>query len=99
MHIILGIVLLLGVVVLPGWWVQRVMKRYSQPADRYPGTGGQLARHLLDRSGLESVAVVRPDEHRRGTEDGDRKARSRGVLESPGRGDRQQTRGYRGNAT
>lgn len=61
MHILLGIVLLLGIVVLPGWWVQRVMKRYSQPADRYPGTGGQLARHMLDRSGLESVTVEQSD--------------------------------------
>jgi len=62
MHIVLGILLLLGVVVLPGWWVQRVMKRYSQPDDRYPGTGGQLARHLLDRSGLESVAVEQTEQ-------------------------------------
>ena len=62
MHILLGIVLLLGVAVLPGWWVQRVMKRYSEPTDRYPGTGGQLARHLLDRSGLESVAVEQTDQ-------------------------------------
>lgn len=61
MHILLGIVFLLGIVVLPGWWVQRVMKRYSQPADRYPGTGGQLARHMLDRSGLEAVAVEQTD--------------------------------------
>ncbi|MDT8408356.1 MAG: zinc metallopeptidase [Wenzhouxiangellaceae bacterium] len=57
MHILIGIVFLLGVVVLPGWWVQRVMKRYAQPTDRYAGSGGQLARHLLDHLGLEAVGV------------------------------------------
>jgi Zn-dependent membrane protease YugP len=33
------------------------MNRYSEPADRYPGTGGELARHLLDGFGLEHVRV------------------------------------------
>lgn len=57
MHLILGAILILSIVVLPGWWVQRVMRRYQQPADRYPGSGGELARHLLDHAGLEAVAV------------------------------------------
>ncbi|GAA5213581.1 zinc metallopeptidase [Corallincola platygyrae] len=35
------------------------MQKYSQPADRYRerGSGGELARHLLDRLGLEEVKV------------------------------------------
>jgi hypothetical protein len=41
----------------PGIWVQRVLKKYSQPEDRYAGTGASLARHLLDKYGLESVVV------------------------------------------
>jgi Zn-dependent membrane protease YugP len=41
----------------PGWWVRRTMEKYSQPADRYQGTGGELARHLLDRRGLNDVVV------------------------------------------
>jgi uncharacterized protein len=41
----------------PGWWVRRTMEKYSQPADRYQGTGGELARHLLNRRGLHDVAV------------------------------------------
>jgi hypothetical protein len=61
MHLIAGALLMLGVVVFPGWWVKRVMKRYAQPADRYPGTGAQLARHLLDHYGLESVGVEKSD--------------------------------------
>jgi len=38
------------------------MKRYHEPADRYPGTGAELARDLLDRLGLESVPVERTDQ-------------------------------------
>lgn len=48
-------------VFLPQWWVKKVLKRYETPADRYPGTGGQLARHLLDQLGLEAVSVERID--------------------------------------
>jgi len=41
----------------PGLWVKRVMRRYASPADRYSGSGRQLARFLLDAHGLEKVAV------------------------------------------
>lgn len=51
------LVLLLGLALLPGLWVRRVIGRYAEPADRYPGTGGELARHLLDRLGLQHVGV------------------------------------------
>ena len=33
------------------------MSRYSNPADRYDGSGGELARHLLDSLDLQSVKV------------------------------------------
>ena len=49
--LILGL-LLLALTVLPGLWVQNVMRRYREPANRYPRTGGQTARHLLDALGL-----------------------------------------------
>jgi Zn-dependent membrane protease YugP len=56
---ILLILLLLAAVALPGLWVKRVLKKYSEPSDRYraQGTGAQLARHLLDRFELQEVAV------------------------------------------
>ena len=61
--IIAVIILVILVIVFgPGIWVQRVLNRYSVPADRYSGTGAQLARHLLDRHGLQSVDVEATDQ-------------------------------------
>jgi Zn-dependent membrane protease YugP len=51
------IVLILAVVFGPGVWVKRVLVKYSKPEDRYAGSGASLARHLLDKEGLHSVAV------------------------------------------
>jgi uncharacterized protein len=58
MHVvILGALLLLGLVFGPGLWVNHVLTRYSTPADRYKGSGAELARYLLDRYGMGNVAV------------------------------------------
>jgi len=57
MHLLLPLVLILALIFGPGWWVRNVMSRYSSPADRYGGTGGELARHLLDRLDLRHVKV------------------------------------------
>lgn len=61
MPFILLILLVAVVVFLPQWWVKRVLAKYRQPDDRYQGTGGELARHLLDQLGLESVEVEQAD--------------------------------------
>lgn len=57
MTIIIGLIVIAIVVFGPGLWVRRVIDRYSRPADRYDGTGAELARHLLDASGLQHVNV------------------------------------------
>ncbi len=57
MSIVIFLLLIAALVFGPGLWVQRVLQRYSLPADRYSGTGAQLARHLLDKNGLDKVAV------------------------------------------
>lgn len=64
MAIVVVILLILGLVFIPGMWVRRVLERYSEPADRYSGSGAQLARHLLDLHDLQDVKVET-------TEDGD----------------------------
>lgn len=62
MHLVIILVLLLAVVFAPSWWVKRVMQRYSEPEDRYPGSGGELARHLLDGLKMNDVAVEVTDQ-------------------------------------
>lgn len=57
MTIVVFIVVILVIVFGPGIWVSRVLEKYSVPADRYSGSGSQLARHLLDRNGLQNVQV------------------------------------------
>jgi len=59
-YAVLGIILLLAIYG-PQWWVQWVMRRYSQDLPDIPGTGGQLADHLIKRYQLESVIVEETD--------------------------------------
>lgn len=62
MAIVVFIILVLAVVFGPSIWVSRVLDRYSVPADRYTGTGAELARHLLDAHGLQKVSVETTDQ-------------------------------------
>ena len=57
MPLLIFIVALLALTIVPSLWVQSVIQRYRQPANRYPRTGGQTARHLLDLLGLRNVAT------------------------------------------
>lgn len=57
MHLLIPIILVIALVFGPGWWVRKVMSRYSKPVDRYDGTGGELARYLLDGFDLKDVKV------------------------------------------
>ncbi|MGB5334737.1 MAG: zinc metallopeptidase [Woeseiaceae bacterium] len=57
MAILIFILVVLALVFGPGIWVKRVLARYSEPADRYSGSGAQLARHLLDAHGLNKIQV------------------------------------------
>ena len=57
MYLLFFGLIILGIVFLPGVWVQHVLSRYAEPADRYSGSGAQLARHLLDKYGMQFVKV------------------------------------------
>ncbi|MCP4234744.1 MAG: zinc metallopeptidase [Aestuariibacter sp.] len=55
---VLLISLLLIVIYAPQFWVQAVLSRYNRAAeDNFPGTGAELARHILNRYGLQEVKV------------------------------------------
>ncbi len=55
-YIILMIFIIL-LIVGPSYWVKHTFAKYSYPEDRYPGTGGELARILLDWANLQAVKV------------------------------------------
>jgi len=58
MLLIVALVLMVVLVLGPQWWVKRVMDRHNrEPEANFPGNGGELARHLLDRFGLHEVVV------------------------------------------
>jgi Zn-dependent membrane protease YugP len=55
------ILVLLAAILGPSLWVNRIMKRYSKPADRYTNSGGEVARRLLDELGLQEVGAEMTD--------------------------------------
>ena len=52
-----GVLLVLALIFGPSLWVKLVMKRYSSQQPEMPGTGGELAKHLIERFSLKDVKV------------------------------------------
>ncbi len=57
MPYLLILTLLLALFFGPSLWAQYVFRKYNKPRDDIPGTGAELARHLLDRFGMPSCQV------------------------------------------
>lgn len=57
--VLLGAILFLGLVFGPQAWIRATMKKHGAEREDFPGTGGELARHLLDQAGLQAVKVER----------------------------------------
>ena len=57
MRMILLFLLLMIIVLGPQLWVWWVFRQYRQHREDLGGTGGELARHLLNRFGLQRVRV------------------------------------------
>ncbi len=55
------IIALLAIVVLPYGWVRYTIDRHSREREDLPGTGGELARHLLNRFDLPHVQLEETD--------------------------------------
>jgi uncharacterized protein len=52
------ILLIVGLVIFgPQLWTRRVFAKHNAPRPDYPGTGGELARHLLNRFDMQHVKV------------------------------------------
>lgn len=58
---ILGVLLVLGLVYAPQFWVGHTMRRHSEDRPDFPGTGGEMAQHLVERFGLKGVGVEATD--------------------------------------
>ncbi|VAW81658.1 probable metal-dependent peptidase [hydrothermal vent metagenome] len=58
MPIIILILVVLVILYGPQLWVGRTLRRYQEQRDDLDGTGGELARHLLDINGLQDVDVT-----------------------------------------
>jgi Zn-dependent membrane protease YugP len=52
-----AVILLLGLVFGPSLWVKHIFKKYGVERPDLPGTGGELARHLLDEAKLSDIKV------------------------------------------
>jgi Zn-dependent membrane protease YugP len=61
MPFILLLLIVIALVFGPGWWVKHVLKKYSRPRDDLPGTGGELAEHLIERFQLTDVQLEQTD--------------------------------------
>ena len=57
MFLSIGLLILLALIFGPSLWVKFVMKRYSKEKPEMPGTGGELAKHLIERFTLKDVEV------------------------------------------
>jgi uncharacterized protein len=52
------LLIIVGIVVFgPQLWTRRVFAQHSMPRPDYPGTGAELARHLLDRLDMQHIKV------------------------------------------
>ena len=54
---LLGLVAFLGLIFGPQVWINWTMQKHAAERPDMPGTGGELARHLLDDAGLQEVKV------------------------------------------
>ena len=61
MHLLLVTLVVVLLALGPQLWVRWVMHRHARSIPGMPGTGGELARHLLSLQGLDDIAVERGD--------------------------------------
>jgi uncharacterized protein len=54
---VLWLIAVLALAVLPTFWVRGILAQHGSDRPDFPGTGGELARHLLDGMGLANVKV------------------------------------------
>jgi len=71
---VLGLLLLL-LMFFPQFWVRHVMRKHHRQDASIPGTGGELAEHLVERFALEGIRVEQTEEGRDHFDPNDRAVR------------------------
>jgi uncharacterized protein len=59
---IIGLVALIAFIFVPRFLINWTLAKHGKERPDMPGTGGELARHLLDDAGLQDVLVEKTDE-------------------------------------
>lgn len=54
---LLGLLLFIALIFGPQFWINWIMRSHADERPDMPGTGGELARHLLDDAGLQNVKI------------------------------------------
>ena len=57
MVLMASVLIVLALIFGPSLWVKLVMKKHSLEKPEIPGTGGELAKHLIERLSLKEVKV------------------------------------------
>lgn len=57
MHLLILVLFLVLLIYGPSLWVRHIIHKHSKPVENMPGTGAELARHLIERFELTGVEV------------------------------------------
>jgi len=61
MYYLIIFIFVIALIFGPQWWAQYTFRRYAKPVEHLQGTGGELARHLLDRFEMSHVKVEKTE--------------------------------------
>lgn len=61
MHFIIIFLIAIAILFGPQWWAQYTFRHYDKHLNHLQGTGGELARHLLDRFDMQHVKVEKTE--------------------------------------
>ncbi len=56
------VIVILLIILAPQWWVRHVLAKHSRHLQGMPGTGEELARHLLEQYDLQKVKIEAAEE-------------------------------------
>ena len=58
---LIGLICVIGLIVWPQFWIKRVMKLHAKDRPHSPGTGGELAQHLIEHFKIDGVKIERTE--------------------------------------